>query len=184
MTLILAVGRSMKWMTTLNICLMPLKKILEINYTYGSLTQPMSKEILSRITIFFIYQRMEERGRLFRAKRRWLEGKKYCKGDEGVYFGESCNRWGDMVAWYMWTWCFWYSDTPFERIDDGYITECKLGMIFVTWCIVKLYFYVNLCITCHIIILSNYIIHMGIKVIFWIWVVGDVTKIPDFSDHI
>ena len=68
MTLILAVGRNMKWMMTLNLYLMPLKKILEINYKYGSLKQPMAKNILWRVTIFFISQRMGERGGLFRAK--------------------------------------------------------------------------------------------------------------------
>ena len=30
------------------------------------------------------------------------------------------------------------SYTPFEQLDDGYTTECRLGMIFVTWCIFKL----------------------------------------------
>ena len=79
---------------------------------------------------------------------------------------------------------YYNSDTPFERLDDGYITECILGMIFVTWCIVKLYFHVTLCITCHILIVSNDIRHMGIKVISWSWLVGDVTKITEFSDHI
>ena len=70
MNLILAVGRSMKWTMTLNICLINLKKILEINYIYGSLTQPMEKDILWRVTILFIYHRMDERGGLFREKRR------------------------------------------------------------------------------------------------------------------
>ena len=75
-------------------------------------------------------------------------------------------------------------DTPFEKLDAGYTTECRLWIIFVTWCIVKLYFHFTLCITCHILIISNDISHLDIKVISWIWVVGDVTKIPDFSDHI
>ena len=70
MNLILAVGRSMKWTMTLNICLINLKKILEINYIYGSLTQPMEKDILWRVTIIFIYQRIDERGGLFRGKQR------------------------------------------------------------------------------------------------------------------
>ena len=73
---------------------------------------------------------------------------------------------------------------PCERLDDGYTTECRLGMIFVTWCIVKLYFYVTLYSTFHILIVANYISHMGIKMIFCSWVVGDVTNTPDFSDHI
>ena len=68
MTMILDMWRSMAWMMTINLCLMPLKKIIEINYTYGSLTQPMTKEILWRVNIFFIYQRMDERGGLFREK--------------------------------------------------------------------------------------------------------------------
>ena len=70
MTLILAVGKSTKWMMILNLCLMTLNKILDINYTYGSMTQTMAKEIFWRLTIIFISQRMDERGGLFRAKRR------------------------------------------------------------------------------------------------------------------
>ena len=73
---------------------------------------------------------------------------------------------------------------PFERLDDGYTTECRLGMRFVTWCIFKLNCYVTLFSACHILIVANYIIHMGIKMISRIWVVGDVTKKPEFSDHI
>ena len=52
MTLILAVGGNMKLMMTLNICLMPLKKILDINYKYGSLKQPTEINTLWRVTIF------------------------------------------------------------------------------------------------------------------------------------
>ena len=37
---------------------------------------------------------------------------------------------------------------------------------------------------CHIIIVANYISHLGIKMISWRWVVGDVTKTPEFSDQI
>ena len=40
MTLILAVGRNITLIMTLNIFLMTLKKILEINYTCGSLKKP------------------------------------------------------------------------------------------------------------------------------------------------
>ena len=43
MTLILAVERNMKLMMTLNLCLMYFNKIIEINYTYGSLKQPTEK---------------------------------------------------------------------------------------------------------------------------------------------
>ena len=52
MNMVLAVERSLKWMMPLNIWMMPLKKILEINYTYGSMTQPTAKEILWRVTIY------------------------------------------------------------------------------------------------------------------------------------
>ena len=68
MTLILAVGRNMKLMMTLNICLIPIKKILDIHYTYGSRKQPTDINILWRVTIFFISQRMGDRDRLFIAK--------------------------------------------------------------------------------------------------------------------
>ena len=70
MTLILAMGRNMKLMMALNICLMPLKKVLEINYTHGSLKQPTEKNILWRVTIFFIIQRICDRYGLFIAKGR------------------------------------------------------------------------------------------------------------------
>ena len=73
----------------------------------------------------------------------------------------------------------YHSDTPFELLDNGYTTECRLGMRFVTWCIVKLYCHVTLCITCHILVVYNDIIHLGIKVILWSWVIGDVTKIQN-----
>ena len=78
----------------------------------------------------------------------------------------------------------YYSYTPFEQLDYGYTTERRLGIRFGTWCIVKLYCHVTVCITCHKLIVYNYISYLGIKVISWIWVVGDVTKIPDFSDNI
>ena len=70
MTLILAVGRNMKLMMKLNLCLITLKEILDINYTYGYLEQPTEKNILWRVTIFFIYQRMRYRDGLFTEKER------------------------------------------------------------------------------------------------------------------
>ena len=70
MTLIIAVGRNMKLMMTLDLCMIPLKKILDINYSYGSLKQPTEKNILWRVTVFFISQRMGDRNGLFIAKLR------------------------------------------------------------------------------------------------------------------
>ena len=52
MALILAMGRIMKWMVILNLCLITLNKILYINYTYGYMEKPMAKEILWRVRIF------------------------------------------------------------------------------------------------------------------------------------
>ena len=75
MTLILDVGRNIKWMVTIDLYMIPLKKILYINYTYGYLKQPVSKKILWKVTILFIYQRMGERGGLLRPKERLQEGK-------------------------------------------------------------------------------------------------------------
>ena len=72
----------------------------------------------------------------------------------------------------------------FERLYDGYTTECILGMIFFTWCVVKLDFYVTLCRDCHILVVANYKINLGIRMISRSWVVGDVTKTPDFYDPI
>ena len=67
--MILAMGRNMKWMMKLNIYLMPLEKILEINYTYCYL-KTAEKKILWRVTILFIDQRMGEIGESFRANKR------------------------------------------------------------------------------------------------------------------
>ena len=69
---------------------------------------------------------------------------------------------------------------PFERLDNGYITECILGMSFVTWCIVELDCYATLCIACHILIVSHDISHLGIKMISWGWLVGDASKASEF----
>ena len=55
-------GGVMKWMMTINLYMMPLKNILEINYIYGSLKKPMTKDILWRVTIFCISRIMDERG--------------------------------------------------------------------------------------------------------------------------
>ena len=57
----------------------------------------------------------------------------------------------------------YHSETPFGRLDYRYTTECILGMIFVTWCIVNIYCHVTLCYSCHIIIVSNDTSHPGIK---------------------
>ena len=59
----------------------------------------------------------------------------------------------------------YHSDTPFEQLDDRYTTECRIGTNFFNWCIVKLYLHVPLCITFHMLIVYNDIIHLGIKVI-------------------
>ena len=45
-TLILAMGRNMKFITTLTLFLIALKKILDIIYIYGYLNQPMAQNIL------------------------------------------------------------------------------------------------------------------------------------------
>ena len=74
MTLILAVGSNMKLMMTLNLYLMPLKKILEINYTYGSLKQP-TRKFLWRLTKNIISLKMGDRDGLFIAKGILPEGK-------------------------------------------------------------------------------------------------------------
>ena len=39
---------------------------------------------------------------------------------------------------------YYLSDIHFELLAAGYITVCILGLIFVTWCIVKLYCHVTL----------------------------------------
>ena len=59
------------------------------------------------------------------------------------------------------------SDILFERLSDGDTTECRLGMTFVTWFIVKLDCYVTFCIDILIIVVDNDIIHMESKLISW-----------------
>ena len=84
----------------------------------------------------------------------------------GVFISVSCVIDGD--TWLNdsgWLAVYYLSDITPERLDDGYTTECRIGMIFVTGCIDKLYYHVTLCISCHILIVSNDISHLGIKVI-------------------
>ena len=59
-------------------------------------------------------------------------------------------------------------DINFEQISDRDKTYCMLGMIFGTWCIVKLDYYGTFYITCLIIIIEYYISHMRINIISWI----------------
>ena len=66
------------------------------------------------------------------------------------------------------------SDIPFEQLDDGYTTECRPGMIFVTWYIVKLNCYVNFCHDYNIFIVANNISHIGVNRISWTRGVVDV----------
>ena len=61
-------------------------------------------------------------------------------------------------------------DIPFERLDGGYTTECRIGMVFFTWCIIKLDCYVTLCISSHILIVANNISHMEI-ILIPIWLI-------------
>ena len=68
MTLILDVGRNMKWSITLNIYLIPLMQIDEIKYSYRDLNQPINQNIVWRVTILFISQRLFEKGCLLRSK--------------------------------------------------------------------------------------------------------------------
>ena len=56
-TLIIYLCRKMKWMITLNLCMITLNKILEINYKYGSLKQPMEKYILWRANNNFYFSK-------------------------------------------------------------------------------------------------------------------------------
>ena len=53
MTTILDVGRNMELMMKINLCLIPLKKILYINYTYGNLKNQRKKYLVEGNTIFY-----------------------------------------------------------------------------------------------------------------------------------
>ena len=106
LTLILAVGRSMKWMMTLN----KLSNFLEENtrfklYIWLSDTTNGERDLVEGNNIFNSSENGWERG-VIQIKTKMTRKKKYCKGNEGVYFGESCNRWGDMVAWFRGAWSF------------------------------------------------------------------------------
>ena len=58
MTLIIAIGGDMKCMKALTLCMIPCKKMVEIKYTYVSQDQPMTQNILWRLIILFISNRM------------------------------------------------------------------------------------------------------------------------------
>ena len=58
MTLIIVVGSNIKYMMTLTLYLMQLKKIVEIKYAYDFLNQPMAQKILWGVTILFISHRL------------------------------------------------------------------------------------------------------------------------------
>ena len=79
---------------------------------------------------------------------------------------------------------YYLSYIHFELIYAGDRTDCIIGMLFVTWCIIKLYCYVTLCRDCLIIIVANDISNPGRKIISWIWGFCDVTMKSDFSDLI
>ena len=79
---------------------------------------------------------------------------------------------------------YYISDIHFELLDAGDTTKFIRGMIFFTWCIVKLNCYFTFFGACIILFVVNDIIHMGIKMISWIWVVCDVNTTSEFSDHI
>ena len=80
------------------------------------------KKILGRVAIFLIYQTMDEKGELFRAKWRWPEGNNLAK-EIRVYILVSRVINGE-------TWLYglggigvsYHSDTPFERVAYGYTT--------------------------------------------------------------
>ena len=118
MNLILAVGRSMQYMMTLNPCLMHLKKILDINYTYGYLTQTMTQDILWRVKIFFIFLRMDERGGVFRAKWIWTKEKKPAK-EIRVYILVSHVINGEKLLHELGGFdVSYHSNTTFEQLED------------------------------------------------------------------
>ena len=54
---------------------MHLRKILEINYTYGSLTQQMAKNILWWVAIFLFIREWMREGVYSKQKKRWPEVK-------------------------------------------------------------------------------------------------------------
>ena len=89
---------------------------------------------------------------------------KYIAKDMREYNLLSCVIDGDTRLHDLGGFCDSYlSEIPFEKLYYGYTTECRLGMIFVTWCIVKLDFYITLCRAFHMPIVDNDIIHIGIK---------------------
>ena len=55
------------------------------------------------------------------------------------------------------------SDIYFELITAVDTTECRLDMIFGTWCIFSLNYYVAFCSNYIILVVAKYINHLGIK---------------------
>ena len=81
----------------------------------------------------FIYQRMDERGGLFRSKQRRQEEKNLAQ-EMRAYIVVSRVIYGETWLNYLMGLDVSYnSDTPFEKLDYGYTTECRLGMRFFTW---------------------------------------------------
>ena len=110
---------------------------------------------------------MDERGRIFRVKKYDQKGGNIAKEMRSYILVSHVINGGTLLNYLGGVDVSYHSDTPFEELDDGYTTECRLGLIFFTWCMLKLYFCVTLCIACHIIIVFNDISHTGIKVISW-----------------
>ena len=88
---------------------------------------------------------MVERGGLFRSKGICIISQKYLAKEMGEYIlvryvingGKLLHYFGRLDASYL-------SYIHFERLDAGDTTECRLGMIFFTWCIFKFYRYADL----------------------------------------
>ena len=63
---------------------------------------------------------------------------KYLAREMRAYILVSYVIYGETWFHYLWGVAVYYlSEIPFERLDDGYKTECIIGMIFLTWCITK-----------------------------------------------
>ena len=84
-------GRNIKLTMILNLYMMPLNKILEINYTYGSLKQPTTTNILWRVTVYLFIRGWVIEMDYLQQKENDQKAKIPCKGNEGVHFGGSCN---------------------------------------------------------------------------------------------
>ena len=80
---------------------------------------------------------MDERGGIFRANKYDHKGGNIAKEMRSYILVSRVINGGTLLHYLWGVGVSYHSDTPFEELDYGYTTECILGMIFFTWCMLK-----------------------------------------------